>query len=49
MKIMSKTRNCSVTEYREHEEKIGGLAEANPDLTYDFIRDILIAQQEAQA
>lgn len=30
----------------EHWVKIGKIAEENPDLTYEFIRDILIAKTE---
>ena len=32
----------------EHWEKIGKIAEENPDLTYEFIINILIAQQEVE-
>lgn len=31
----------------EHWAKIGKIAEDNPDLTYEFIRDALIARAEA--
>lgn len=30
----------------EHWAKIGRLAEENPDLTYEFIRDVLISKAE---
>ncbi|GGI86160.1 ParD-like family protein [Legionella impletisoli] len=30
----------------EHWAKIGRIAEANPDLTYEFIRDSLLAKAE---
>ena len=30
------------------ETKIGRIAEANPDLNYELIKDILVAQQEAR-
>ncbi|MBS1987552.1 hypothetical protein JST56_00995 [Candidatus Dependentiae bacterium] len=33
----------------EHWAKIGKIAEKNPDLTYEFIKSILIAQQEAKS
>jgi hypothetical protein len=33
----------------EHWVRIGRIVEENPDLTYEFIKNILIAQQEAQA
>lgn len=32
----------------EHWAKIGRLAEENPDLTYELIKNLLIAQQEAK-
>ena len=48
-KIMSKALNRSVAGQIEHWAKIGRIAEENPDLTYDLIRSILVAQQEAQA
>lgn len=48
-KIMSKALNRSLAGQIEHWAKIGRIAEENPDLTYDLIRSILIAQQEAQA
>ena len=47
-KIMSKALNRSLAGQIEHWAKIGRIAEENPDLTYDLIRSILIAQQEAQ-
>ena len=46
-KIISKALNRSVSGQIEHWTKIGRIAEENPDLTYDFIKNILIAQQEA--
>jgi len=48
-KIMSKALNRSLAGQIEHWAKIGRLAEENPDLTYEFIKNILIAQQEALA
>ena len=45
---MSKALNRSLAGQIEHWAKIGRIAEENPDLTYDLIRSILIAQQEAQ-
>ena len=47
-KIMSKALNRSLAGQIEHWAKIGRIAEENPDLTYDLIRSILIAQQDAQ-
>ena len=43
---MSKVLNRSVSEQIEHWVKIGKIAEENPDLNYEFIKDLLIAQQE---
>jgi hypothetical protein len=48
-KIMPKAVNRSVAGQIEHWARIGRLAEENPDLTYEFIRNILIAQEEARA
>lgn len=48
-KIISKALNRSLAGQIEHWAKIGRLAEENPDLTYEFIKNILIAQQEVIA
>ena len=48
-KIMSKALNRSVAGQIEYWAKIGKIAEENPDLTYDIIKNILVAHQEAQA
>ena len=48
-KIMSKALNRSVAGQIEHWAKIGRLAEENPDLTYEFIKNILIGIEEARA
>ncbi|MBA2306542.1 hypothetical protein H0W26_00170 [Candidatus Dependentiae bacterium] len=48
-KIMSKALNRSVAGQIEHWAKIGRIAEENPDLTYELVKSILIAQQEVQA
>ena len=48
-KIMSKALNRSVAGQIEHWARIGRIAEENPDLTYEFIKNILIANQEARA
>ena len=48
-KIASKLSNRSVDHQIEHWAKIGKIAEANPDLTYDFIKKLLIAREESQA
>ncbi len=36
----------STTEQLEHWTKIGKIAEENPDLSYEFIKNILIALEE---
>lgn len=48
-KIRSKVLNRSVAGQIEHWAKIGRIAEENPDLTYEFIKNILISQQEVQS
>jgi hypothetical protein len=48
-KIASKVLNRSVAGQIEHWAKIGKIAEANPDLTYEFIKDILLGLQELEA
>ncbi len=47
--VISKALNRSVAGQIEYWARIGKIAEENPDLTYDFIRNILIAQQEVKA
>ena len=37
----------SVPKQIEYWSRIGKIAEENPDLSFDFIKDILMAQQEA--
>ena len=46
--IMSKVLNRSVTGQIEYWAKIGKLAEENPDLNYDMIKNILISKQEVR-
>ena len=48
-KIISKALNRSLAGQIEHWAKIDRLAEENSDLTYEFIKSILIAQQEVAA
>lgn len=48
-KTVSKVLNRSLAGQIEHWAKIGKLAEENPDLTYEVIKGILIALQEAEA
>ncbi|HBY05930.1 MAG: hypothetical protein UV38_C0003G0013 [candidate division TM6 bacterium GW2011_GWE2_42_60] len=47
-KTISKALNRSVAGQIEYWAKIGKIAEENPDLTYEFIKNILIALQEAE-
>jgi len=48
-KIMAKALNRSIAGQIEYWAKIGKLVEENPDLNYEFIKQILISQQEAKA
>jgi len=48
-KITSKALNRSTAGQIEHWAKIGKIAEENPDLTYEFVKNILVAEQEIQA
>ena len=48
-KIMSKAFNRSVASQIEYWAKIGKIAEENPDLNYEFIKNIFIAIEEKQA
>ena len=47
--IISKALNRSIAGQIEHWAKIGKIAEENPDLNYELIKDILISQEEAEA
>lgn len=38
----------SVPKQIEHWSRIGRIAEENPDLSYEFIRDILLGLEEAE-
>lgn len=46
--INSKAFNRSLEAQIEHWAKIGKIIEENPDLTYDFIKTLLIAQEEVK-
>jgi hypothetical protein len=48
-RIMSHALNRSVAGQIEHWAKIGKIAEENPDLTYEMIKNILIAREEVKA
>lgn len=45
-RIIGKIDSRSITGQIEHWAKIGKIAEDNPDLTYSFIKDILIGIEE---
>lgn len=47
-RIISQALNRSISGQIEHWAKIGKIAEENPDLTYEFIKNILIAREEAK-
>lgn len=48
-KIISQVLNRSIADQIEYWAKIGKIAEENPDLTYDFIKKLLLAEQEAES
>ena len=48
-KTMSRALNRSTSGQIEYWAKIGQIAEENPDLTYDFIKQLLIAKEESTA
>ena len=48
-KTMSRALNRSIPGQIEYWAKIGKIAEENPDLTYDFIKKLLIAREESLA
>jgi hypothetical protein len=43
----AKSTNRSIADQIEHWVKIGKLVEENPDLTYDFIKQLLISKKES--
>ncbi len=45
-KVSSKAMSRSVAKQIEYWAKIGKMAEENPDLPYNFIKDILLGQEE---
>lgn len=47
-KTSSRVFNRSVSGQIEYWAKIGKIAEENPDLTYEMIKDILISLQEVE-
>ncbi len=48
-KSRSNVEKRSLTSQVEYWAKIGKIAEDNPDLPFSFIREILIAQEEAKS
>ncbi|MBV8660823.1 MAG: ParD-like family protein [Candidatus Dependentiae bacterium] len=48
-KTMSRALNRSIAGQIEYWAKIGKIVEENPDLTYDFIKKLLIAKEESLA
>lgn len=46
-RVISKALNRSVAGQIEYWARIGKIAEENPDLTYDMIKSMLIAREEA--
>lgn len=46
VQINAKVASRSVPKQIEHWAKIGRIAEDNPDLSYDFIRESLLAREE---
>lgn len=47
-KKISKRVNRSIAGQIEYWARIGKIVESNPDLTYKFIKDILISQQDIE-
>jgi ParD-like antitoxin of type II ParDE toxin-antitoxin system len=47
--IMAKALNRSTPKQIEHWAKIGEIMEDNPDLSYDFVRQAVIAKAEKEA
>jgi hypothetical protein len=47
--VISKALNRSVAGQIEYWAKIGKIAEENPDLNFELIKNILLAQQEVKA
>ncbi len=48
-RYVSRALNRSIAGQIEHWARIGKIAEENPDLTYELIKEILIAQEELLA
>lgn len=48
-KIIGKAQSRSAAKQIEHWAKIGRMMEDNPDLSYEFVQQSLIAKAEAEA
>ena len=48
-KLIGDVMSRSAAKQVEHWAKIGKLMEDNPDLTYEFVKDVLISKAEADA
>ncbi|EGQ8734652.1 ParD-like family protein [Vibrio parahaemolyticus] len=44
--VNAKVSSRSIPKQIEHWAKIGKIAEDNPDLSYEFIREVLLAREE---
>lgn len=49
IEVYAKSDKRSVPKQIEHWARIGKIAEENPDLTYEFIRDALLATEQVKA
>lgn len=47
-KINAKSLNRSVAGQIEYWAKIGKIAEENPDMTYEFIKSLIVAKEEIE-
>jgi len=47
--IMAKALNRTTPKQIEHWAKIGEIMEDNPDLSYEFVKQVIIAQAEKDA
>ncbi|QHJ10378.1 hypothetical protein FX988_00590 [Paraglaciecola mesophila] len=47
--IMAKALNRTTPKQIEHWAKIGEMMEDNPDLPYDFVKQVIIAKAEKEA
>jgi hypothetical protein len=47
--IMAKAYNRTPPKQIEHWAKIGAMMEDNPDLSYEFVQQVIVAQAEKEA